>query len=319
MKLLLITIKTGFASLLIATVPLHDAYAKHIYKYHDADGVLHFTDTPPDTDVEVETRRVKVEPQTAVRISTDKSGGRSRQIIQNRLYGPMEVQLRFVEADNVRAEPPLPDSFLLPRGFRGEKVVYKPINPRKGWRYKVNVRYVPGDPSARHDTSVLYIPPFPADKRFLVSQGFNGTSTHKDSIGSKYAVDLPMPIGTPIRAVRDGVVMEINEDFYGAGTDIGYDGPRANSIRILHGDGSMSLYAHLRLEGVFVQPGDVVLAGEVIGESGNTGFSTGPHLHFAIQVNRGMQLASVPFNFINRKGEAVRPDTGVRLRGVATP
>ena len=290
--------------------------AKHIYKYRDENGLIHFTDTPPDTDAEVEKRRVKVEPQTRVSITTDDSGTRARQILQNRIYGPVEVQLRLTSGENVKTVPPLPESFVLPRGFRGEKVRYIPINRNKGWRYAVKARYVPGDPSARHDKGILYLPPFPANKQFIVSQGFLGTSTHKDSIASKYAVDIPMPIGTPIRAVRDGVVMETNEDFYGAGTDPEYNGPRANSIRILHSDGSMSQYAHLRLEGVFVKAGDVVLEGEVIGESGNTGFSTGPHLHFSVQVNTGMRLESIPFVFKSPNGKFVRPDTGVRLHGV---
>ena len=44
-----------------------------------------------------------------------------------------------------------------------------------------------------------------------------------------------------------------------------------------------------------VRAGQTVNAGQRIGLSGNTGFSTRPHLHFAVQVNRGMQLVSIPF------------------------
>ena len=50
----------------------------------------------------------------------------------------------------------------------------------------------------------------------------------------------------------------------------------------------MALYAHLQESGVLVRPGQHVRAGQQIGLSGNTGFTTGPHLHFAVQVNRGM-------------------------------
>jgi murein DD-endopeptidase MepM/ murein hydrolase activator NlpD len=47
----------------------------------------------------------------------------------------------------------------------------------------------------------------------------------------------------------------------------------------------MAVYAHLQLDSIRVQPGRVVLMGEQIARSGNTGFSSGPHLHFAVQRN----------------------------------
>ena len=76
----------------------------------------------------------------------------------------------------------------------------------------------------------------------------------------------------------------------------------ANYIRVLHDDGSMALYGHLREAGVFVRAGDRVTLCQVIGESGNTGFSSGPHLHFVVQVNAGMRLESVPFRMIGPDG-----------------
>jgi len=57
----------------------------------------------------------------------------------------------------------------------------------------------------------------------------------------------------------------------------------------------MGLYAHLRPEGVLVRVGQRVRQGQQIGLSGNTGFTSGPHLHFAVQVNRGMNLVAIPF------------------------
>jgi murein DD-endopeptidase MepM/ murein hydrolase activator NlpD len=53
---------------------------------------------------------------------------------------------------------------------------------------------------------------------------------------------------------------------------------------------------------VLVRPGQRVRRGEVIGRSGDTGFTTGPHLHFAVQVNRGMRLESVPFRMSGPEG-----------------
>jgi murein DD-endopeptidase MepM/ murein hydrolase activator NlpD len=89
--------------------------------------------------------------------------------------------------------------------------------------------------------------------------------------------------------------MQVESDFDKAGLDLEKYGGRANYVRILHADGTMGLYAHLEEGGVLVQVGQHVRAGQEIGLSGNTGFTTGPHLHFAVQVNRGMRLESIPF------------------------
>jgi murein DD-endopeptidase MepM/ murein hydrolase activator NlpD len=89
--------------------------------------------------------------------------------------------------------------------------------------------------------------------------------------------------------------MEVANDFYGAGTDMEKFGNRANLVRIVHDDGSMAVYAHLALESVVVSVGQRVRTGQHLADSGNTGFSTGPHLHFAVQANTGMELKSFPF------------------------
>jgi len=70
---------------------------------------------------------------------------------------------------------------------------------------------------------------------------------------------------------------------------------RTNYLRLLHADGTMTIYVHLRTGSARVQIGQSVAAGELIAESGNTGYSTGPHLHFAVQRNDGKRLISIPF------------------------
>ncbi len=318
MNLLVHRIQLVMLVVVFSLLGVNSGQAKHLYKYTDEQGVVHVTDREPETDQVVEKRQVKAENRNSFKISNERSGDNNRQIFQNLLYGPIELQVRVTESENLITEPPLPQSFVLPRGFRGEKVVYKAANPRRSMRYRISASAVPGEPNVRHDDRVRYLPPFPADESFRVSQGFNGTRTH-NSPDAIYAIDIPMPVGTPIRAARDGVVMEVDEDFFGAGTDLSRYGARANSIRVWHDDGTMSVYAHLAPERVLVQPGEVILAGEVIAESGNTGFSTGPHLHFVIQRNVGMRLESVPFVFMAGNGQSIRPETGVRLRGMSTP
>ncbi len=89
-------------------------------------------------------------------------------------------------------------------------------------------------------------------------------------------VDMSAPLGTPIHAVADGVVVEITSD-YRSGT----------YVRIQHtaADGSTfySAYAHEYLDDIVVHEGDAVVAGQRIGAVGSNGWSTGPHLHFEIR------------------------------------
>ncbi|WP_027159003.1 M23 family metallopeptidase [Methylobacter luteus] len=94
-------------------------------------------------------------------------------------------------------------------------------------------------------------------------------------------------------------------------------GSKTNSIKILHDDGSMAIYAHLEKDRAQVYPGLKVAAGQLIGYSGNTGLTSGPHLHFAIQINKGITLVSVTFAFLNSMGQAEEPSAEIRLKGVA--
>jgi murein DD-endopeptidase MepM/ murein hydrolase activator NlpD len=72
----------------------------------------------------------------------------------------------------------------------------------------------------------------------------------------------------------------------------------------------MALYAHLALASVIVRPGARVRAGQAIARSGNTGLSSGPHLHFAIQQNVGMKIVSIPFEFRLNNGGSAEPREG---------
>ena len=106
-----------------------------------------------------------------------------------------------------------------------------------------------------------------------------------------------MPEGTAILAARAGVVMAVERDFISGGDDRDKYGEKANFVQILHEDGTFAMYAHLRPESITVLPGSRVEVGAVIGYSGSTGFSSGPHLHFVVQRNTGMKLVSEPITF----------------------
>ena len=89
-----------------------------------------------------------------------------------------------------------------------------------------------------------------------------------------------MPIGTPILAARAGRIVHVADGYTEAGTSEEFL-PAANAVTVLHDDGTFATYAHLD-PGAGVREGMHVLTGEPLGFSGNTGFSTGPHLHFSV-------------------------------------
>ena len=114
-------------------------------------------------------------------------------------------------------------------------------------------------------------------------------------------------LGIPSKA---GHRQRLRERFTKGGPDAVQYANLANLVRILHDDGTFAVYAHLNRNSIRVQPGDRVEAGEYIADSGNSGFSSGPHLHFAVERNMGMRIDSVPVSFRDANGRPVRASTG---------
>ncbi len=106
---------------------------------------------------------------------------------------------------------------------------------------------------------------------------------HKTHSSMRHCVDFALPIGTPIRAVADGIVIEKKSRFSKAYTNPSYKyRARTNYITIRHNDGWSSYYVHLKWRSVRVKIGQKVRRGQIIALSGDTGFTTYPHLHFGL-------------------------------------
>jgi murein DD-endopeptidase MepM/ murein hydrolase activator NlpD len=130
----------------------------------------------------------------------------------------------------------------------------------------------------------LYRLPWPEGRTFIFGQAPGGMITTHFTRGSRHAIDIPMPEGTPVLAARAGVVEA-------AGTSpIG-----GNVVRVRHDDGSVATYAHLA--SIEIQSGREIGVGELIGQSGNTGYSSGPHLHFGVARTVDGQDVSEPVTF----------------------
>jgi len=111
----------------------------------------------------------------------------------------------------------------------------------------------------------------------------NNPSVYKGSNGDHNGVDFGASIGTQIKAAGSGTV--INVINITSALRCGY----GNWVAIKHPNGLTTLYAHLSLNTTRV--GDQVATGQIIGYSGNTGFTTGPHLHFGVYASQGFQTA----------------------------
>ncbi|MDD2737544.1 MAG: M23 family metallopeptidase [Methylomonas lenta] len=300
-----------FLLLLISTT----ATAKTLYKYQDDQGRWYFTDNPPVTQHKVETRLLKPAPKQRVRLEKTGSPSNLAFHLINQYPGPIEIAIDWEKPTNLVSIPELPKRFVIEPGKSDTLFSISAIGQTTSSQtFTLQYQYVVGRPLPNYNSQTPYLPPLAPGSRFLVTQAFNGEFSHND-IQNRYAVDIMMPINTPIHASRAGTVLEVENDFSDSGTLRAY-ATKANSIYILHDDGSMAIYAHLALEKAMVTPGLRVQAGELIGYSGNTGFSSGPHLHFAVQVNRGMALTSVPFEFLDANQHAFEPQQGTWLEGI---
>ncbi|MEM1347348.1 MAG: M23 family metallopeptidase [Myxococcota bacterium] len=134
--------------------------------------------------------------------------------------------------------------------------------------------------------------PFESGHAARVTQGYHGQPSHVDT--KAYSVDFQCDVGDHITASRPGIVWDVKEDS-NEGCSEASCADQANFVILDHGDGTFSEYYHLQHYGALVEPGESVCAGQLIGLCGNTGFSTGAHLHFAVSDLTHQQTIPVRF------------------------
>jgi murein DD-endopeptidase MepM/ murein hydrolase activator NlpD len=253
-------------------------------------------------------------------VSWAREPGGSALVATNDGNAPISVVATLALAENVASDASWPVRAVVPPRSRSTLARIRPANPSRPWTARHRSSYRLGAFTAVHDASARYRLPYLDGRTFTFAQAPGGPVTTHDDAGSRYAVDIAMPEGTPIVAARGGlVVTSISRHVVGGKSEELM--AAANAVRILHSDGTIGTYAHLMPSGAAVDVGDVVQEGRLIGYSGSTGYSGGPHLHFDVnrtvladdeltEVSEPVQfyVGNPPYAFTARTGLSVTAD-----------
>lgn len=234
--------------------------------------------------------------------------GLERVIFTNTCSVPVSVKLSLT-LDNVSVKGPS-DLLLLPPLATVAGPVFSPRNPQRAWKYSWTYRYNFGSYLVQKPSRPFELP-WARGAAFKTGQSFGGSRSHLAH--DYYAVDFPMNEGTPIHAARAGLVCYLR-DHYREGGWRPELRDKDNHVMIAHEDGTISRYLHLRHNGATVDLGQWVEAGDLLGYSGNVGFSSGPHLHFDV-VRPGPDLVTqtIPFLLLS-EGSPIRPLENMLLK-----
>ncbi len=245
--------------------------------------------------------------------------GREQYSLHNPDPYTVTVEVTITEAENFSAAHPTQGEYVVGEGklceiLSGETVIVfigGGVDPHAGWSYALSTLAYKGKLFMSPVEDDHYIYRLPYEGTYTVSSGFKDARPG----GEHMAVDWGMVTGTPILAARGGIVTAIKEDSNTNGAI--EDG---NYIEIEHADGTFANYAHLELNGALVEVGQIVSEGQLIGSSGNTGYSTGPHLHLHIAYlyyNGGNPaFAQVPVRLLSTNSYGILPVQGDELTAV---
>jgi murein DD-endopeptidase MepM/ murein hydrolase activator NlpD len=226
---------------------------------------------------------------------------------QNSSAVPLTFSIEF-DTQQYRVEGPSVLTLSLPPGESLTLPVVERSDSSQRGRRPYRCHWTIGNKDASHDDQQLYMLPYESGRSYRVLQGFGSRFSHTGT--EQFAVDFKMSEGTAVHAARSGIVA-LTESRNSRGCWSDECAGEANFIVILHDDETTGEYYHLQKDGVLVEAGDTVVAGQKIGLSGNTGHSALPHLHFGVYraIDRGKEQ-SVPFRFLSADGIVDLPRRG---------
>jgi murein DD-endopeptidase MepM/ murein hydrolase activator NlpD len=281
------------------------------YRYRDANGQWVFTDQAPASATPVDSFSLGHE-NSALHLAVDRSNdAESAQLIAvNDCLCVVTFEVSIVQSGFAAIPDRAGYRATLAPGTR--RILLRATQPDSAHvALKYAWRAALGSPDAVHQPTRPYRVPFGVGSTYLITQAYPSRITHTTA-DSQYAVDIALPDGTPVYAAREGTVINARHDYFrGAIDPVMLD--QANVVQILHSDGTIGVYAHLHWDSIRVRIGAHVVRGEYIADSGNTGFTSGPHLHFAVIRSAGATNVSVPVEFAGIADVPVTPITQMQL------
>jgi murein DD-endopeptidase MepM/ murein hydrolase activator NlpD len=288
------------AAALVHALAATPSAVAEVYRYKDERGNWVYADRPPAAGQSAESLPLKsraVAPRIAVEPRSSNGAVDLVAVNECRCVVEFAIKVRGGDGQERIAKAVVPE--------RSRQVLLAvPTAPGTG-KITFDYGYVIGRPDAVHAPGRPYRAPFALAQSFVVSQAPPLAITHRDA-GSRNAIDIAMPVGTAVHAAREGLVINVAHRFFRGGLDTAIS-DEANFVQVLHDDGTTAIYAHLQMDTIRVRPGQRVERGEYIANSGNTGFSSGPHLHFVVVRNAGFRSESLPVVFAGPGGASVTP------------
>lgn len=220
-------------------------------------------------------------------------------LADNDEFCPISIKIRF-SLTNLKSAEGNNFIFVVPARNVAQHVTnLSAINENRPYEFKFETLTNYGDHYLNDfEEEFEYYLPFAKNESYNLWQGYNGSFSHQN----ENALDFTMPVGTEIFSARDGIVVAVVQN-YNRSCDKKECAKFNNYILIYHTDGTFAEYSHIKQNGSVVKKGEAVKIGQLIGYSGNVGWSSGPHLHLEIFLQKLDKRTTLKTKFLIGKGE----------------
>lgn len=234
------------------------------------------------------------------RLVTKAEGSEQELTAENNGPAPITVHITLT-GENYASDKTWPQTLIVPpHSAVAVGRIYAADTNAGGYNFLFRYSHHFGRLDAVHDVQAVYRLPYEEGHGYAITQAYGGKLTSHNNRENLYAVDFAMPSGTAVLAARAGIIIDATFRHQEGGYELHFL-DKANTVAIAHDDGTVAEYAHLSPGADIVEAGQRVSAGQLLGYSGNTGYSSGPHLHFIVSkpdVSSGkVQRVSVPVMF----------------------